>query len=512
MVFSVPAVENATSYNWTLPEGAVVTDGSGTNLITVDFGSSAVSGDVFVYGENECGSGMTSPAFPLSVNSAPEIIQQPITPGVINAGDGIATFEVMASGSSLNYQWQEFITTWENINDGGVYSGANTAVLSITDPPAGMNGYYYRCIVTGLCEPPAITDGLAQLIIQTTPCMAFELPFIEDFEGLPEGGLPECWSVEEGSNGSWGVNNSSNAGGALPEMKLGITPLFDEAFMLISPEINTEELSVIVVEFRHALDFSEAPGQEYTIGLKTTSDGVIWNKVWSITPLADIAAETVQIAVSNNDVASGQFRFAFFFDGYVTDHSSWWLDDIIANEASPEIPENLSLNGFNISSLEPGCFSATKTINVSDFTILAGASVELVAGEKITLGAGTVVEPGAYLLAHISDTWCSLPSSMLTNPKDEAIVAEMPKALIREELFAAYPNPTNGTFFIELHNNNEVSGSSVEIYDMVGELIQRHQVAGKGVYKLNLSDSPPGIYIIRVQCGEKMTAGKVVRY
>ncbi|HML84331.1 MAG TPA: hypothetical protein PKE52_04135, partial [Bacteroidales bacterium] len=29
--FSVPAIANATSYNWTLPSGATITAGSGTN-------------------------------------------------------------------------------------------------------------------------------------------------------------------------------------------------------------------------------------------------------------------------------------------------------------------------------------------------------------------------------------------------------------------------------------------------------------------------------------------------
>jgi hypothetical protein len=35
LVFSIPAVTNATTYNWVLPSGASITAGSGTNSITV---------------------------------------------------------------------------------------------------------------------------------------------------------------------------------------------------------------------------------------------------------------------------------------------------------------------------------------------------------------------------------------------------------------------------------------------------------------------------------------------
>ena len=85
----------------------------------------------------------------------------------MNAGAGIASFTVTAAGSGLAYQWQEYITEWTNLNNGGVYSGVLTSSLTITNPPVTMNGYKYRCVVTGTCEPPAISDGLATLTVVT---------------------------------------------------------------------------------------------------------------------------------------------------------------------------------------------------------------------------------------------------------------------------------------------------------------------------------------------------------
>ena len=62
--FRVPVIPNATTYDWTLPTGAVITDGLNTNVIKVNFGSGVASGNVVVKGLNSCGEGI---AFSLPV-------------------------------------------------------------------------------------------------------------------------------------------------------------------------------------------------------------------------------------------------------------------------------------------------------------------------------------------------------------------------------------------------------------------------------------------------------------
>lgn len=53
--YSIGAVGSATSYEWTVPDGANITDGDGTTSITVDWGPSAESGNVTVNAVNSCG-------------------------------------------------------------------------------------------------------------------------------------------------------------------------------------------------------------------------------------------------------------------------------------------------------------------------------------------------------------------------------------------------------------------------------------------------------------------------
>jgi hypothetical protein len=166
VAFSILPIENATAYVWYLPSGAEITSGANTNNITVTIDSSATSGIVTVYGSNECGTGEISDEFPILVNIAPTITGQPVSADTITAGAGIASFTVTSSAAGITFRWQEYATTsWSDLSNGGVYNGVFTETLTIINPPVTMDGNKYRCVVTGFCEPPAVTDGLATLSV-----------------------------------------------------------------------------------------------------------------------------------------------------------------------------------------------------------------------------------------------------------------------------------------------------------------------------------------------------------
>jgi hypothetical protein len=96
------------------------------------------------------------------VNATPSITVQPTNQTATTSSS--ATFSITATGANLTYQWQEYISTWNNINNGGVYSGATTSSLLITNPAFSMNGNKYRCVVSG-CSPSATSDGNATLTV-----------------------------------------------------------------------------------------------------------------------------------------------------------------------------------------------------------------------------------------------------------------------------------------------------------------------------------------------------------
>ncbi len=82
-VYKFPPIYGATGYIWTLPTGATAGSGSNSDSITVDYSTTAVSGNITVYGSNSCGNGPVSPNFSVTVNPVPP------TPVVNIEGDSL---------------------------------------------------------------------------------------------------------------------------------------------------------------------------------------------------------------------------------------------------------------------------------------------------------------------------------------------------------------------------------------------------------------------------------------
>jgi hypothetical protein len=103
----------------------------------------------------------------------PVITNQPIN--VATCLGSNATFTVTATGSNLIYRWQESNnggSTWNNVNNGGIYTGANTNILTLNSVISAMNNHRYRCIITGFCN--SINSSFAILTVNTPPSTTTE--------------------------------------------------------------------------------------------------------------------------------------------------------------------------------------------------------------------------------------------------------------------------------------------------------------------------------------------------
>jgi len=100
----------------------------------------------------------------LTVKALPQITSQPSNQAACQ-GQNIS-FTINATGTAIVYQWEESTdggATWHNAP--GVSTATTYAVTGITP---SMNGYKYRCIVTGDC-PPAATSNVVTLSVNTSP-------------------------------------------------------------------------------------------------------------------------------------------------------------------------------------------------------------------------------------------------------------------------------------------------------------------------------------------------------
>lgn len=131
VLYSVGTIGGATSYNWVLPSGAVINTGNGTNAISVNFGASAVSGNITVNGVNACGSG-TSSSYSVTVNPLPGG-PGPISGNVtVCQGQTGVTYSVSPSSNASSYNWV--------VPPGAsIVSGSNTNSITVDFSPTAIS-------------------------------------------------------------------------------------------------------------------------------------------------------------------------------------------------------------------------------------------------------------------------------------------------------------------------------------------------------------------------------------
>jgi hypothetical protein len=118
IVYSVPAIANATTYVWSLPSGATITSGNNTRSITVSFSTSASSGNINVYGTNSCGNGTISSDYYITVNPLPEAAGSITGTSTINGTQSGIPYDISAVNYATSYVWN--------------YTGSNVTINNST--------------------------------------------------------------------------------------------------------------------------------------------------------------------------------------------------------------------------------------------------------------------------------------------------------------------------------------------------------------------------------------------
>lgn len=166
--YMIPAVKNATSYIWTLPDG---TQGvSSTNSITVNFGSNAVSGNITVRGINDYGEGAVS-KIAINVNPMPNAV-------------------VTANGSTTICQGSKVVLT---VNQASSYLWSTGAIKQSIEVSTAGN-----YIVT-------VTNSFG--------CKAISIPTnvkVITIPGLPDPILGEISAVCPNSSGTYSVTQMND--------------------------------------------------------------------------------------------------------------------------------------------------------------------------------------------------------------------------------------------------------------------------------------------------------------
>ncbi len=99
---SVTAVMGATGYTWTVPAGATIVGGAGTNAVTINWGT-VTTGEVCVTADNNCGSGLPS-CFDVTITSPPATPTPPANDTICSGAMG-EVYTIASVPSATGYTW-----------------------------------------------------------------------------------------------------------------------------------------------------------------------------------------------------------------------------------------------------------------------------------------------------------------------------------------------------------------------------------------------------------------------
>ena len=214
--FSVIATGTSLTYQWrkgnvNLTNGGNIS-GATTASLTINPATAADAASNYnVIVSGTCSPTDTSINVSMAINASPIITSEPINQTACSGNS--VSFSVIATGTSLTYQWRKGNV---NLTNGGNISGATSAILTISPSSIADTASNYNVIVSGTCSPTdtsnnvSLIHGIAPVIViqpatQTT-CEGISSSFIVVATGT---NLTYQWR-----NGSVNLINGGNISGA----------------------------------------------------------------------------------------------------------------------------------------------------------------------------------------------------------------------------------------------------------------------------------------------------------
>ncbi|MDP1621881.1 MAG: T9SS type A sorting domain-containing protein [Bacteroidales bacterium] len=182
------------------------------------------------------------------------------------------------------------------------------------------------------------------------------------------------------------------------------------------------------------------------------------------------------------------------------------------------IPITLPLENITVANGDTLCFNALQTITVggngNTFTVQAGGSATMIAGQNIIYLPGTTADSGSYMLGYITmnGTYCTNPvNPVVYSPLQHVgLQTPVPETGISGNI-RLYPNPATSSFTLELTGGETAGLTKLEIYSISGLKVFNKECNGVSKQSVSVSDLRPGVYFVHVTMGVGRETLKLIK-
>ncbi len=459
-----------------------------------------------------CGSAISTGAL-LTVNALPAITSNPTSATACTGTN--QTFSVTATGTGIAYQWQlstDGGATFNNIANGGVYSGATTASLTITGITIGLDNNRYRCVVTGTCTPaatstPATLTVLAAVSITSNPINQTVCEGTNTSFSVGAVGTGYQWQVS--TDGGITYNNIANggvySGATTPTLTLTsvIPSLNNYRYRAVvtngscTPGISTGALLTV-----NTLPIVSAQPQSVTI-----CEG--GNAGFTVTATTGVGALSYQWQVSTDGGTTyvnitGATTNAFAQTSIPLTQNGYRFR-VIVTAGCGSITTTAAV--LTVNALPVISFSLPATICLSDplLTLSASPSGGTFSGPGVS---GVLFNPIAASLGSRTVTYTATNAGCQAAVSRTILVNECSERHLRLGDFMAatvYPNPNNGNFNIRI-NTDLYTKIGLKVFNSMGQLVLAKNFSGVtygSVLPVSLFNPANGVYHLYLYSDER---------
>jgi hypothetical protein len=546
--FSVTASGSGLTYQWEestngggsyapVNNGGIYSGATSANLTLtgITAGMNNYRYRVVVTGAGACAAPVTSNAAILSVVSSVNITSHPASQ-TICAGSN-TSFTVAGSGGGIVYLWE--VSTdggaiWNTVNDGGVYSGATTATLTITGAPASMNNYRYRArLSNSTCPTPGVSNT-AILTVNTGPaisthpvnstiCLGSNTSFTSTASGT---GISYLWQLSTDGGVNWGpvANGGVYSGATTATLTItGATASMNNYRYRLQvsgtcppPALSNAAILTVVnpaVIATHPVNAEICSGNNAVFTVTGTSTETIiyqWEvstnggTSYSDIPGANSASYTVTGApfLMNNNRYRVRISNASCPTAAVSNAAILTVRQLptVSLTASPLT----SLLPGQTTTLTAGTGASTGGVLVTTWLFNGAASSPAITGNSYVVGIDKI---GTYQVS-VNETW---PSGLFCSALSQPVTIS---ATASTRLFI-FPSPNDGRFTVSYYNSAGTSTQrTIVIFDGKGSKVYSRMFTITGPYTLlpiDLRNVNTGIYYVAVgdASGQKLADGKV---